>query len=328
MSESDDVRDWLCCPDVEALLERLDGELRRAVEARDVQLRVMASHLVTRRGKRLRPTLLFLAGTYGNGGGVRQVRAAAALELMHAASLVHDDVMDRAPLRRGTSSANVRWGNGFATLTGTFLFARASTLLAALGDTVNRLAASACVTLCTGQLEEVDNAYNLELTQARRLQILRRKTATLFELPCRLGAHLAGAAPEHADVLAAYGADLGLAFQLCDDALDLIGRPDVTGKPAGTDVREGVYSVPVVLALRRDDALARELRELLTRAHATNAVVERAVELVRASGTANDVLALARSRAKRAARRLGALPEGPARRSLTALADYAVARSR
>jgi geranylgeranyl pyrophosphate synthase len=309
------------------LLSRLDGELRRAVEVDDVQLRVMASELVTRRGKRLRAALVFLAGSYGRSAPDELVRAAVALELMHAASLVHDDVMDRARVRRGGASANARWGNGYATLTGTFLFARASALLAALGEAANRLAAAACVALVTGQLNEVDNAYNLDVTLTRRLEILRRKTATLFELPCRLGAHLTESDADRAEALAAYGEDLGLAFQLCDDALDVEGRPDVTGKPGGIDVREGVYSVPVVLALRRDDAPARELREILTRAQLGAGGVARAVELVRASGAASEVRALARARAKSATRRLTALPPGPARTSLAALADFAAARS-
>lgn len=319
---------WLSCAYTLELLRRLDSELRLAVETQELQLRAMVADAVSGGGKRLRPALLFLAASFGHASDRTLLKAAAALELMHAASLYHDDVMDRAMIRRHAPSANARWGNGFATLTGTFLFSRATALLSGLGESADRLAAAATVALSTGQLHELDNAYNADLSQTRRLDILRRKTATLFELPCQLGAYFSGIDRTRAASLAAYGRDLGLAFQLADDALDLIGDPYETGKAVGTDVRQGIYSIPIVRALRRKDPSARELHELLTRVRLDDGEVARAVALVHASGTIDEVLGLARTRAGRAVRRLGSLPQSDGRRSLSALAEYAVARTR
>jgi geranylgeranyl pyrophosphate synthase len=321
------VNDWLSCPYTSALLQRLDSELRLAVETQEVQLGAMVAQAVSGGGKRLRPALLFIAASFGHASDKKLLHAAAALELMHVASLYHDDVMDHAMMRRHAPSANVRWGNGFATLTGTFLLARATALLSGLGETANRFAAAATVALSTGQLHELDNAYNTELSQTRRIDILRRKTATLFELPCQLGAHLSGSDITRALTLTAYGRDLGLAFQLADDALDLAGDPEETGKAIGTDIRQGIYSIPIVRALRRRDARARQLHELLTRVRLNDREVSCAVTLVRASGTIGEVLGLARASATRAIRRLASLPKGAARRSLNALAEYAVART-
>ena len=326
MSSAAGVGEWLSCPYASALLPRLDGELRRAVETEDVQLRAMVAQAVSG-GKRLRPALLFVAASFGQASDRDLLQAAAALELMHAASLYHDDVMDRATLRRHAASANLRWGNSFATLAGTFILARATALLSGLGGVAYRSAAVAAVALSTGQLHELDHAYDADLPQARRIDILRRKTATLFELPCRLGAELGGNDAARTAALASFGRDLGLAFQLADDALDLIGDPEQTGKAVGTDIRQGIYSIPVLRALRRRDAAARELRELLMRLRLDDHGIARAVALVRASGTIDEVLGVARASGRRAIGRLAPLPPGPARHSLKALAKYAVART-
>jgi heptaprenyl diphosphate synthase len=287
----------------------------------------MALHLITRAGKRLRPALLLVVAQFGDPDDPRLLRAAAAMELFHIASLYHDDVMDRAPVRRGETSANVRWGNGLATLAGAYLFARASALLASLGDEPNRLASQASVELCTGQLHEMENAYNLELTEAEHLDILARKTATLFELPSRLGAYLSGASPPHTAALAAYGRHLGLAFQLADNALDLTGQADRLGKATGTDLREGVYSLPVLHALRQDSMVGERLRALLGQAWLTEEDVRTGLELVQESGAVAEAWEAAREHASQAQQSLEALPEGPARRSLFRLAEYAIART-
>jgi heptaprenyl diphosphate synthase len=328
VSAAADASSWLSCPYALALLQRLDGELKFAVETQELQLRAMVAQAVGGGGKRLRPALLFIAASFGHASDRMLLHAAAALELMHAASLYHDDVMDHAMTRRHAPSANARWGNGAATLTGTYLFARATMVLSSLGETANRYAAAATVALSTGQLHELDNSYNTNISQTRRMDILRRKTATLFELPCQLGAYLSDSETTFATSLTAYGRDLGLAFQLADDALDLAGDPAETGKAVGTDIRQGIYSIPIVRTLRRKDPLARELRELLIRAQLDDSEVARAVALVRASGTIDEVLDLARVRAARAISRLASLPQGAGRRSLSALADFAVARTR
>jgi len=323
---SDDHWDWLVCGRTRSALAGLDAIFLEAVQPEDLQLRVMALQVLERGGKRLRPALLFLAAAFGRPDPDGLPRAAAALELVHVASLYHDDVMDRAPLRRGGVSVNAKWGNAPAAAAGTYLFARASALLAALGDTANHLASQASVELCSGQLQEVENAYNVDLSEASHLEILARKTATLFELPCRLGTHLSGAPKERAEPLAAYGRYLGLAFQLADDALDLAGETDQVGKATGADLRAGVYSLPVLLALRSGDETAQRLRALLEQVRLGEDDVQTALRLVRQTGLA-PALAVAREQAERARLELAALPDGPARESLRRLAGHAVERS-
>lgn len=318
--------DWLTCPRTRLRLADLDGVLRASIDAQDLQLRVMALELIGRGGKRLRPTMLLLAGTLGDADRDELLRAAAAVELMHVASLYHDDIMDRAVLRRGEPSVNARWGNTMAAAAGTYLFARAITLVAGLGPVPDRLTADASVRLCTGQMLEMENAYDLDLTPERHLDVLARKTATLFELPCALGAHLGGVPSEWGAALAAYGHHLGIAFQLADDALDLTSTAEGLGKAAGNDLREGVYSLAVLLALRDEDSRTL-LRDLLARTSLGSAEVEEAVRCIRASGAVDEALAVARGHVEEASAVLEALPDVPARDSLRALATHAVART-
>jgi geranylgeranyl pyrophosphate synthase len=266
-----------------------------------------------------------LAGQFGSADPETLTRAAVAMELLHVASLYHDDVMDRATTRRGVASANSLWGNLLAASGGTLLFARAIGLLASLGDEANRLASAASVRLCTGQLQEVENAYNVDISEEDHLAILERKTATLFELPCRLGALLAGAPEESSRLLAQYARALGLAFQLADDALDLSGDESVLGKPTLTDIRQGVYSFPIIYALHCNGNSG--LRGTLRKARLDEAEVRDAIASVRRSGAIEVALHRASEFVREAQQSLTALEDTPARESLHRLADFAVSRS-
>jgi len=316
---------WLVCPQVARSLGGLEDELRRAVGLPDGLTAEVAVHLIARGGKRLRPALLLLAGQFGSGEPERLTRAAVAMELLHVASLYHDDVMDRAATRRGAASANSLWGNLLAASGGTLLFARAIGLLASLGDEANRLASAASVRLCTGQLQEVENAYDVDIGEDDHLAILERKTATLFELPCRLGALLAGAPDETAHVLAQYARALGLAFQLTDDALDLSGDESILGKPTLADIREGVYSFPIIHALHRNGNGG--LRSTLRKARLNEAELHDVVASVRRSGAVEAARRRAGEFARDAQQSLKALADTPARESLHRLADFAISRS-
>lgn len=319
--------DWLTCPRVLELLPQLEGVIEQALAMGDEETRTVAGHLVARRGKRLRPALLFLAVQFGGCRDAPLLQAAAALELLHVASLHHDDIMDRAVTRRGGASTNHLWGNAVATACGVFLFARATSLLAALGDEVNKAASIAAVQLCTGQLREVENAYNIGLTTEEHLEILALKTGTLFELPCRLAALLGAITAEHASTLVDYARDLGMAFQLADDALDLAGDAGQLGKATLTDLREGVYSFPVLHVLRQESAEAMHVRALLGQVRLDEAELGAVVKTVRECGGVDAASVLARRFAGRAAKCLDSLPEGSARDSLLALAQFSVARS-
>jgi heptaprenyl diphosphate synthase len=235
--------------------------------------------------------------------------------------------MDRAPLCRRDASANARWGNALASVAGTYLFARASALLAGVDDAVNRMAGEAFVELCSGQLREVENAYLLDLSEEEHQAILMRKTGTLFALPCRLGAHLGGLPPASAAALAAYGEHLGLAFQIADDALDLIGPPGETGKAARTDLREGVYSLAIIRTLGRNDRTGARVRKILGQLRLSQADLEEIVALVVESGAVTAALDTARLHAERAQTSLVNLPANAARSSLEQLAEYAVVRT-
>jgi Geranylgeranyl pyrophosphate synthase len=318
---------WLVCPWTASALEKIQPVLARLSAAEDLQLQLIARELVERGGKRLRPALVFLSSRFGQCDEDRLLRVAAALELLHVASLYHDDVIDRAPLRRRAESVNARWGNTLASLGGTYLFARASAVLASLADDVNRLTGDAMVTLCDGEVQEVSNAYDLDLSEREHLAILARKTGTLFALPCRVGAALGEVGAPVADALAVYGRNLGLAFQLIDDALDVTGAAAETGKAEGTDLREGVYGLSLLRALQRRDAAARQIRATLEQISLSEGEVQRVLSLVRESGVVESVLQTAREFAAQARRALDILPAGEAKESLDRLTAYAVSRS-
>jgi geranylgeranyl pyrophosphate synthase len=205
-------------------------------------------------GKRLRPMLVLLCA--GEEGGEEAVRAAAAIELIHMATLVHDDVLDAAPLRRGRPTVAATSGRARAGATGDLLFSRAFALLAAAGDGRSiELLAAASVALARGELAQRQDAFDVAVGEERYLERCRLKTAALFECACRLG--------RDTDALGAFGASIGLAFQLLDDVLDVSGPPERTGKARGTDLLDGTVTLPLILATERDPAIREvDLRSL------------------------------------------------------------------
>lgn len=315
------------CGNTRALLAELDSVLRDAVTTLDHELGVVALHLIGRGGKRLRPALVLLLSGLGRDRDGAVLRAAAAVELLHVASLYHDDVMDRAPSRRGAPSANARWGNAVAAIAGSYLFACAMRLLAATGEEANRLGSAAVAEICTGQLQELESSYDLDLPVDHHLAVLERKTASLFVLPCVLGATLGLATPAQRGALDRFGRRLGLAFQLADDALDLAGDAAQLGKATGTDVGEGVYSLPVLATLRDGGERAARLRALLRLDGLTRVEVAEVIEIVRSGPGIGEALALARNLAGEAYEAAGELPDGPIRTSLRSLTEHAVART-
>ena len=215
----------------------------------------------------------------------------------------------------------------FASMLGYFVLAKSYELSAAVSPGLSHALAGALGTACEGRARELRHAYDTGVSEAEHLAIVERKTATLFELPCRLGALLTGASPNTTRALAAYGRALGLAFQLADDALDLRGQASHLGKATGTDLREGIYSLAVLRALEGESARAAELRTLLRQARPAPAVLARVVALVEEAGAVEGALETAGAYAAEARAALAGLPDGPAVRSLARLADYVVARS-
>jgi heptaprenyl diphosphate synthase len=290
-----------------------------------------SSHLVVAGGKRFRPlvTLLAAHATAYPGGtadpdapGV--VPAAVAIELTHLSTLYHDDVMDEAPLRRGAESANSRWGNTVAILTGDFLFARASEITADLGTEATRILARTIAVLCQGQIRETAGPQPGDDPVEHHLRVLREKTGSLIATSGHLGALLAGAPDRDIAVLTDYGARIGVAFQLSDDLIDVTSETDDSGKTPGTDVREGVPTLPTLLAVRDgDDA---RLSELLARPVAEDDVPEVLTRL-RAGPGVDGARQILTAEAEGARAALRPLPDTPAKVALAWLADYVIART-
>ena len=233
--------------DVRARLAEVEAALEKAVRADSDLLAETSSYLLAAGGKRFRPMLVLLSGYFGDPADPRLIPGSVAIELVHLATLYHDDVIDEADARRGIPSVNARWDNTVAILTGDYLFARASEISTELGTDVCALLARTIATLCDGQIREVEAAGRVEQTRAAYLEIIRRKTGALIATSCRLGGVLSDASSDHVDVLEAFGEALGMAFQLSDDIMDVSASERELGKEPGVDMKEGVYTFPVLL---------------------------------------------------------------------------------
>ena len=245
-------------------LARVEERLAGAVEAADPLLDEVAGHLLKAGGKRLRPALALGAAYAARGAepaSADAVTGAAAVELVHLGSLYHDDVIDEAETRRGVPSVNARWSNIVSILAGDFLLARASALAASLGAEVAALLADTIGELCRGQVLELAHLFDVSRTEESYLSSVEGKTASLMATSCRVGGMVNGVPDGTLDALTRFGHHLGVCFQIVDDVLDVTATEAELGKPAGNDVHEGVYTLPVIRALDGSD----ELRDLLGR---------------------------------------------------------------
>jgi heptaprenyl diphosphate synthase len=277
-------------------LVRVEEALRTSVVDDDPYLTEIASHLIQAGGKRLRPALAVVSGACRTGLPVPDgvVLGGVAVELVQVGSLYHDDVMDEALTRRGVESVNARWGNLRAILSGDFLLAKASEIAASLGVEVAGLLASTIGSLCEGQVRELQTMWSSERTEDQYLSSIAGKTASLFAAATRIGAIVAELPRDRIESLTLFGHRYGMAFQIVDDVLDVVATDEQLGKPAGQDLAEGIYTLPVIRALRHRDAAASELRALLG-SPLERGDVERARKLVRADGAVEDAMVLARS---------------------------------
>ena len=277
-------------------------------------------HLLAAGGKRLRPTLVLLAAETGDPQGAGVVEAAVVVELTHLATLYHDDVMDEAQRRRGAESANSRYGNTVAILTGDFLFARASDMLADLGPDAVRLQARTFERLVAGQIAETVGPREGEDPVAHYLQVLADKTGSLIATSARFGGMFGGADDATIDALTSFGEAMGVAFQISDDIIDIASDGEVSGKTPGTDLREGVPTFPTLLVQRSARADDARLLELLSAPVAEEDVWE-TLALLRTNPAMREArielnLWVAKARAE-----LEVLPQGAAKRALTLLTD-------
>jgi len=318
-------------PDLESRLRarmvEVEERLVREVRSETTFITEAARHLLRAGGKRFRPLLTLLAAETGDPYREGVVTAACVVELTHLASLYHDDVMDEADLRRGAESANSRWDNHVAILTGDFLFSKSSELTATLGADAVRIQAETFTKLVEGQILETVKPQAGEDPLAHYLRVVAGKTGSLIATSARYGARFGGATPDVEEALTAYGDLVGTAFQLSDDVLDVASDSVESGKTPGTDLREGVPTLPVLMArasARPEDA---RLLQLLDSDLADDGLHAEALALLRAHPAMDQARAYVVARAQEAKSRLAALPQGPVREALENFADIVATRS-
>ncbi len=288
-----------------------------------------AQHVMAAGGKRFRPLLTLLAAEFGPRPDDEDVvKAAVVVELTHLATLYHDDVMDEAAMRRGADSANARWDNSVAILTGDWLFAQASDLVATLGPEAVKIQARTFSRLVEGQIRETLSVGPGEDALRHYLSVVKDKTGSLIATSALFGAWFAGADPAVQETLRAFGEEIGQAFQLADDILDVASDSGQSGKTPGTDLREGVPTLPVLIARRSTAPGDARLHELLDSDLSTDdALVEETLRLLRAHPALREAENDVRGRAETARQLLASLPDVPAKAALTALCDIVVSRT-
>ncbi|MER7130176.1 polyprenyl synthetase family protein [Streptosporangium saharense] len=307
-------------------LAEVEKLLRSSVESRDSFVTEASRHLIEAGGKRFRAMLVLLAAQFGAPGAAGVVPGAVVIELTHLATLYHDDVMDEAPVRRGSPSANARWDNTVAILTGDYLFAQASEILADLGPDVIRIQAQTFSRLVRGQIRETIGPRDDEDPIAHYIEVLGDKTGSLIATSGRFGAMLSGASPEIVDRLTRACEAIGVGWQLGDDLLDVASESVESGKTPGTDLREGVRTLPMLYVLASGAPEDARLRELLAGPVAEEDV-EETLRLLRAHPAMDRARAELVSWVDRARKDLSGLPDIPARAAYLALCDYVIERS-
>lgn len=317
--------------DLEARLRSRLAEVEKALEGHVVSeapfVTEAARHLLVAGGKRFRPLLVLLAAEAGDPSTPDVVTAACVVELTHLASLYHDDVMDEAALRRGEASANARWDNLVAILTGDFLFSKSSELTADLGADAVRIQARTFTRLVEGQILETLGPQEGDDPLEHYLRVVAGKTGSLIATSALYGSRFAGAPADVVDALTAYGEKVGIAFQLSDDILDVMSDSEESGKTPGTDLREGVPTLPTLLAQRSTDPADARLLELLGSDLSDDDAHAEALALLRAHPAVDEARAYVIGLARDARALLTALPPSPARDALDAFADLVATRT-
>lgn len=328
MSEAPVRSPLLALGAMDADRDRVESVLLDSVQTTDPYLTELASHLIVAGGKRLRPVVAIAAAqVHGTAASHDVVRGGVACELVHLGSLYHDDVMDMADTRRGVETVNARWGNLQAILAGDFLLARASEIAASLGTEVAGLLARTIGWLCEGEIEQLRHAFDVTRPEESYLVSLQGKTASLYGTAARIGGIVAGHDRPTIDALTAWGTNFGMVFQMVDDILDITDTSESLGKPAGHDMEDGIYTLPVLRTLAGDRAAAAELRELLGKPLG-QAERDKALSIVRSNEGIESAATTARRYVDAAEEALADLPPGPATEALraapSALLDSAI----
>jgi heptaprenyl diphosphate synthase len=323
-----DLPDEALAAEVAAGLAQVEEGLRDAARADHEVLTQASAHLLEAGGKRLRPLLVLLAAQFGDPSDKRVVPAAVAVELTHLATLYHDDVMDEADIRRDTPSANQRWNNTIAILTGDFLFARASSILADLGAEAIRIQAQTFSRLVTGQVTETVGPRPGEDPFEHYLSVITEKTGSLIATAGRFGAMFSGAPAGVAEKIMNICASLGVAYQISDDVLDVASDRVQSGKTPGTDLREGVPTLPMLHAVAMAGPGDARLVELLSKGQLSDPEeIAEALRLLRAHPAMDRAMADVRDWVQRARDDIAGLPDVPARAAFEAFCDFVIERA-
>jgi len=313
---------------IAADLEKVERLIQQRLRSRVPLVGEVTGYIVSSGGKRLRPVLLLLAAGACGCDAPARLELAAVVEFIHTATLLHDDVVDESGLRRGRPTANASFGNAAAVLVGDFVYSRAFQMMVGVGSArVMEVLADATNAIAEGEVLQLMNSRDPDVDEERYLDVIRLKTAKLFEASARLGAVLAGADAGTETALAEYGMRLGTAFQLIDDVLDYSGDPESIGKSLGDDLAEGKVTLPLIRTMRSVSAAERdEVRSAIGEGGRDR--FPRMLELMHASGALDEARSVARIEADRARAALSSLTGSPFRDSLLELASFSVSRSR
>jgi octaprenyl-diphosphate synthase len=289
----------------------------------------LAGYLIASGGKRLRPLLTLICAQLCEYGGARHHRLAACVEFIHTATLLHDDVVDGSGLRRGRKTANLVWGNQPSVLVGDFLFSRAFELMVEDGSLkVLKILSRASAVIAQGEVHQLTIAHDLSTTEDRYMEVITAKTAVLFAAACQIAGVVAEKGDAHEAALESYGRNLGIAFQLVDDAIDYASDAGTMGKDVGDDFREGKLTLPLILAYQRGSDEERAFwKRTIVKQDQTEADLQRAVALVRSRGGLADTIARARHYGARAKDALDIFPASEARTILRDTVDFAIHRA-
>lgn len=312
--------------ELKADVETIERELERSITPRTRELYQSSIHLLRAGGKRLRPIFVLLGGKWGNYDLERLKHVAVPLELIHMATLVHDDVVDDADKRRGQETVRAKWDNRIAMYTGDYIFARALTIATKLADPrIHQILSRAIVEMCKGEIAQVRDLHNWNQGLKHYLRRIKRKTALLIAISCQLGAVASGAKEEQVRSMYQYGYNVGMAFQIADDLLDFTGTEKQLGKPVGSDLRQGNITLPALYSLwygEERNRLRRWIEQDKLKDH-----LEEAITLIRTGEGIAYARALAERYLERAKQALAGLPDNSTKRSLLGIADFVIQRN-
>jgi octaprenyl-diphosphate synthase len=308
-------------------MRAVDDLIQRRLHSEVVLINQLGHYIINSGGKRLRPVLVLLAAGAAGYPGPRHIDLAAVIEFIHTATLLHDDVVDDSKLRRGKETANAIWGNEASVLVGDFLYSRAFEMMVDVGSMrVMEILSRATNTIAEGEVMQLLHCRNPEITEERYLEVIRCKTAKLFEAAAQLGAVLGGLPGAAERALAAYGMCIGTAFQLIDDVLDYSASPDELGKNVGDDLAEGKPTLPLIHAMRAGTAGEADLIwQAIESGGLDN--ISRVTAVIESTGAIAYTAQLAKEQARRAMEAVSQLPPSPYRDALCGLAEFSVNRT-